>query len=693
MSTTSALTPPTLSYDEVGLNFADSGRSFTTLVNQYFDNPIHANGNPIRKRCRLSLTHRVGTNDIRKMTAYLWDEWRDIMDYVWNITPQKDRKLVQLSITFFGNCVEQIDPDDINPSQQKNVAFVLNRDTHPNAYIEFKTCCNRICGRRGIRLTYNDVINHCNGTNPIDIANNANTLFLKPSYAYIPLSELLPTERSNQPNGFLYGYVTMSGGLKTCTGRHGFYKQIRIRDSSLSWDADDLQIMIFGNDPNAFPNCRESDLIRFHRVEINYRPEHNTFQSLVKLDKVWVAYLVFDGNLTIPNNKEAIKQIRGQKYTFDELVDGYFIKYLKEACRLRQEQTNPDLVRLANQNQVNKVELPNVLTVNRNPHRLLNEIKAEDVRLNVTVMITARLDIIEEAKKNDTAMDVDDQFSFYWVISDGSVCSDNSNVIHAYTKEEHQNIVSMVNDAQDSMDTDDDSHSKIWKCDNNYGDNERIMGSFVKVLVKPEYETAIQCFQEIQVGQWVMLINILFDKDRKELIYDMHSQIDGNATISEDVGRRLELLYYNIIEQTQVVSACQVPQHEFQSYSSIRSVLDCDAPHCKYKILGKCLGHCPGRIVEFTKSGNGLQFVLYIEDASGGVIPVILEKKQALCFFGLDEIGDLRHSNNQQQLTRIEECMKRVMEDTSLLDLCIRSYVPKNKDFVLYKAIDTVLIK
>eukprot|EP00483_Globobulimina_turgida_P010517 UN10538 len=154
------------------------------------------------------------------------------------------------------------------------------------------------------------------------------------------MNELIPDSRALT---YLYGYVSFTAGVKQCTrssARHNWYKQIRIRDCTLAWDADDLQIMVFGNDFNAFPNVKNGDLLRLHRIKLMYREHYNSFQAVLTLDqtKPPSTFIVIDGNLTIPNNKEAVKQSSSNNFNFDELVDGYMVRYLKHACRIRQEQ-------------------------------------------------------------------------------------------------------------------------------------------------------------------------------------------------------------------------------------------------------------------------------------------------------------------------------------------------------------------
>merc|ERR1712228_150756 len=101
--------------------------------------------------------------------------------------------------------------------------------------------------------------------------------------------------------------------------------------------------MIFSNDDTKFPNCREGDLIRFHRIKIDFRTDGSVkyWQGVMDMNAKYQSFVVFDGNVTITNNEESVKHASSEKYTFDDKVDHYFIKYLKENCRLWLEVTNP----------------------------------------------------------------------------------------------------------------------------------------------------------------------------------------------------------------------------------------------------------------------------------------------------------------------------------------------------------------
>ena len=351
--TSTFLTPPlSMTHDELDLDFATTKRSFTGLVKQCFDNHLKDDHNNIRKRYRLTMQSYVNVSQVKKTSAYLLDEWAEIMEYFWNTNATK-RSDIQLSITFYGIRIERIPENECDPTQNKNIAFILDRDTpnDENVWIEFKSCCNRITGRNGIRLTKQTVLNHLNNSNEfnLNIRNNGNTNYLSPQYPYIPLSELVPLSHK----GYIYGFITNALAIKPSKGWHNFSKQIRIRDATLPWDSDDFQIMFFGDEIDQFPDVQEGDLMRIHRMTINYRVEVTNFQGLCDLNKKFMTFLVIDGNLTIPNNKECVRHASSQNYTFDALVDGYFVKYLKQACRIRQEKRIGHLNKLMQRREIN----------------------------------------------------------------------------------------------------------------------------------------------------------------------------------------------------------------------------------------------------------------------------------------------------------------------------------------------------
>ena len=49
-------------------------------------------------------------------------------------------------------------------------------------------------------------------------------------------------------------------------------------------------------------------------------------------------------------------------------------------------------------------------------------------------------------------------------------------------------------------DEDEDEDDNNWNAEISYDGNKKIVGSKVKVLVCPEYETAVQCYNDIEVG-------------------------------------------------------------------------------------------------------------------------------------------------------------------------------------------------
>ena len=722
-STSAFLTPPlSMTHDELDLDFPTTKRSFTGLIKQCFDNHLKDDDNNIRKRYRLTLQSYVSKCNIKKSTAYLLDEWAEVMEYFWN-TSNKERDNTQISITFYGIRIEKIPESDIDPTQDKNIAFILDKDTpnDENVWIEFKSCCNRITGRNGIRLTKQDVINHLSTDHEfkLNIRNNGNANFLSPNYPYRPLSEFIQTKQ-----GYIYGFVTNELSIKPCKGKHNFSKQIRIRDATLPWDSDDFQIMFFGDDVDQFPNVREGDLMRLHRINIQYRTEVSNFQGTFDLNKTFMTFIVIDGNLTIPNNNECVRHSSSQNYSFDELVDGYFVKYLKNACRIRQEKTNPDLLKLTQQQQDNigEINIPNVMGINRNVFIYLNEIQSTHDRINLVVMIMARLDIDDD--ENDNNMDNDDEMDnddddamdnmeFYWVIWDGSDCERNKDLIQLCDPEELKNNEENDKD-DDAMDIDENDDDNKWNAETTYDKNQKIIGSKVKVLVSPEYETAVQCYNDIEVGTWVELSNIKVDHTKKQLIYDKNSKIYSKINWRNNtfVQQRHDMLYSKIDSNTNVITHISSinPQHQYQSWTPIKSIIKMKTKHCKHKIRGKCIGYYPSNIQKFTTkiedNGAGssnemdidpyyLRFVLWIQDASDAKISVIFEGKEAERFLGIEDPEDLTTSNNgdNEQLQEIGHCMEMIMNDSNLIDVCIRSYVPKHRNLILYKAFDTVLIQ
>ena len=91
-------------------------------------------------------------------------------------------------------------------------------------------------------------------------------------------------------------------------------------------------------------------------------------------------------------------------------------------------------------------------------------------------------------------------------------------------------------------------------------------------------------------------------------------------------------------------------------------------------------------------------FVLFIKDASDGEIPVIFTGTEAEHFLGMGTIGDLSGSNSEseskcEQLVEIEKCIEMIMNEKSILDVCIRSYQPKGRPLIAYKAMDTKLVE
>ena len=699
--TSTYLSPPdSMRYEEVDLNFANTNRQFTGLIKQCFENDIKdGNNDIIRKRYRLQIFCYITVSTTKRMTAYLLDEWAEIMEYFWK-NNDKTREQTQISITFYGIRVEKIPEADCDPVQEKNIAFILDENTpnNENVWIEFKTCCNRITGRNGIRLTKQDVKNHLNGSNKLNILNNGNINFLTPSKPYLPLSELKIIKR-----GCVYGYITNVKELGTCRGIHNLSKQIRIRDATLPWDSDDFQVMFFGNHQDQFPNVREGDLMRIHRLEINYRLEVQNFQGVVKLDKKWVSFIVIDGNLTMPHNKECVRHSNSENYSFDQLVDGYFVKYLKDACRIRQERTNPDLINNIN---IDVINIPNVLGVNQNMFIYLNEIQQTHDRINLVVMIRARIAAQQQQQQDDDDDDGDlnldesDNFQFYWVIWDGSNCQNNKDLLQFYDEEDLK-INGDNDDNKNGMDVD------IEEDENEYDDkwitsSTHNIGSLVKILVSSEYMTAVQCYNDINVGSWVELSNIKVDHQGKQLIYDKHSKIYSkiNWKYNKFIQQRHEMLYFNIIKNTNIITHISsiIPHHQYQSWTTISTILKIKQNYCKYKIRGRCIAYHPINIQTFTKKKENsnneykLQFVLWIKDASDSKISVIFDGKEAERFFGIENAEDLTKENSEQ-LQEIGHCMENVMNKSSLMDLCIRSFKPKGRNLILYKMFDTVLIK
>eukprot|EP00484_Ammonia_sp_Unknown_P022891 CAMPEP_0197033142 /NCGR_PEP_ID=MMETSP1384-20130603/11632_1 /TAXON_ID=29189 /ORGANISM="Ammonia sp." /LENGTH=506 /DNA_ID=CAMNT_0042462911 /DNA_START=15 /DNA_END=1532 /DNA_ORIENTATION=+ len=506
----------------------------------------------------------------------------------------------------------------------------------------------------------------------------------------------------------------MVGPTKPCRGKHNFFKQVRMRDASLAWDADDLQVMFFGNDISKFPQCNESDLIRIHRLELNFRAEPvNAFQGVVKLDKKFICFVVFDGNLTMPNNRECVRHSVSEQYSFDDVVDAYFIKYLKAACRQRQERINPDLVRMA-ESDIKAV--PNVLGVNQNVAVYLNEIQADYDRVNLVVMLIGRLDDEEEHAKqaNDAdADDVDDddldvdsmRLQFYWIVWDGSYCGEQADLFELHEMHRIRHVVDdemkqTVNDndeeEEELMEVDEAEDAGMneseWDTEMMYND-AKIIGSAVKMLVCPEYELAVQCYNDIAIGDWVQLINVKVDRQRKQLVYDEHSKIYSKIQVSSNkfVQQRLHFVHYRIQQNTDVIThiSSMVPHHQYQAFTPIAIIAKSNEVECKYRVRGKCVGYHPYNIQKFSRqipreSGKEhvheceyeIVFVLVIRDSSDAAMNVIFEGDEAKRFFGIERAEDLSKAESEQ-LQEIGHCMQVVMNEKSMMEVCVRSFQPK----------------
>merc|ERR1712176_1454511 len=102
-------------------------------------------------------------------------------------------------------------------------------------------------------------------------------------------------------------------------------------------------------------------------------------------------------------------------------------------------------------------------------------IQKQNKRLNVVVMIRKRIDI-DDDNNNDEDIDIGDHLEFYWVIWDGSICRNNTDLFQLYDAEKKEDI--NCND----MDVDDD---QTFEVETSYN-NPEIVGSSVKVLVSPE---------------------------------------------------------------------------------------------------------------------------------------------------------------------------------------------------------------
>ena len=141
-----------------------------------------------------------------------------------------------------------------------------------------------------------------------------------------------------------------------------------------------------------------------------------------------------------------------------------------------------------------------------------------------------------------------------------------------------------------------------------------------------------------------------------------------------------------------------VPHRKYQSFTSIASIIRSRSINCKYRILAKCTKHHPENIEDFskrTKTGDAfsLFFVLYLKDASDGMLSVLFHGKTAERFLGIDGVQNLKDPECVQ-LEHIKKAMEMVMDNGNCLDLCIRSYRPKKKtlNYLLFKAFDTVLV-
>ena len=292
-------------------------------------------------------------------------------------------------------------------------------------------------------------------------------------------------------------------------------------------------------------------------------------------------------------------------------------------------------------------------------------------------MIVGRLDIDDnDDGNNEDEGDLDlgaDTMQFYWVIWDGSNCETKQDLMKIYYGKE--NINDHKEDDQDPMDVDNDNDNEEdnkWEVGGLY-QNANIIGSAVKILVSPEYETAIQCYNDIAVGSWVELSNICVDHDKKELIYDSKSKIYSKIQINANkfIQQRLELIYFNIQQHTNIITHISsiIPHHQYQSWSTINSILKIKETHCKYKIRGKCIAYYPANIEEFSvKHGDEyrLQFGLSIQDSTGSIINVIFDGDAAEQFFGVSDVEDLSKPNCEQ-LQDIGKGMEFIMNEASII--------------------------
>lgn len=759
--------PPSLAIEDISDDFPNCKHSFTAVIHNAFHNPIRDNTKAGRKRTRLSMHHFIdpvhNSHNYKPITAYLCDQWADLLQLFWPLNAEghiigkeNDLRKIQISITFYGVRTTQIPDEDMDPNRNgnnANIAFLVDRDTpqSDDVWIEFKTCCNRICGRNGLRFTKQRMIAHVTGTDKIKIAGNCNSEFLSPSYPYMPLQEVRPfpigmSERTAK--GCVYGYVSQSEPPKhTRPGAPDAYSmKICMKDATVDPReevSEGFHVMIFGNRIEKFPGVQVGDIIRFHRLHMNYRPPKESFpgyfQGVFSLSKcpkkLGNSFIVIDGNRTLPINKESVKQTSHENCTFDEASDGHIIKYLREYVHFLR----------TNQNAQNTGEhTPTLIdgVTDADPlanHEVvyLNEIEDRHERVNAVVMIVGKVDI-DNSNDNDEedinmSDESDDTLEFYWRIWDGSYCKDNRDILSfSLQNDDEKNGKDDTDRKMDvdadgngdddgkqdvdqstmdqDQDQDDNQLSTKWEVDCLYHD-ERVIGSRVRVLVAPEYETAVLCETDIAVGSWVRLSGILVDHQKKQLVYDDLSQIQTidamNVRSNKFIEQRMKLVYHQIHTQTNVVTTISsiVPHHQYQSFTPIRSVINCKVVDCRYLIKGKCTKYYPLDLKQFSrkcKDGSGfwMFFVLFIKDASDGEIPVIFTGTEAEHFLGMGMIGDLSGSDSEseseskcEQLVEIQKCIEMIMNEKSILDVCIRSYQPKGRPLIAYKAMDTKLVE
>eukprot|EP01083_Nonionella_stella_P039448 107286_1 len=606
-----------------------------------------------KSRCVVKCTRinrKLNTQNKDSVAYHLSNEWYHLIRYL----SQNTHPHTQLSIA-------------MQPAKSDS-------DPHDNIY-EFRSNVQRICGQNGISLSANKI----RDSNCFSMSNIEIPEVTKP---FIPLAEVQPT----RGQGYVVGIVTKSSDVRHCRGFHSYSKQIRIRDASLSDDSYDFEVMLFDHSNSFFPDCAVNDIIKFERITIKWRTAYTPFYqgtaALCDGDAIFAVIDPISGHLKHSNH---------MNYKLDNM-DQY---WLHLTARTPVQSSN-QIVRSSNDNDnVNSTSSTttcNEIDDNIGPisQKMLCDIRAEDERFNILVMITDRFFpcAAEDVDPNDK------NYDFYWVIWDGSDCTNNKHLFETYEGTDEENACRMEVDEGKASTT-----VLSYKEAKHIGSKVRL---FVNLTEDDEWHV-VSCINLIDLGQWAYFQNIRLDNDSSQLIYDVDSTIYGAECLR---GRhhavrdmKQDLLVWNLYQKARVVTDVSSinPHHYYQSLSMIRSVNDINRSHCKYRIMGKVVEYFPKDMDQFIQWNDEadrfkrIVFALRLRDASGDVIPVFFADDEALIFLGISD--KCMSLSREAVLEEVRFCMKIIMNDSSMIDVCIRSYKSVHRNVICYKAFDTVLIK